>query len=355
MSKAFWIIESTPDEKFPYRLCIRKDGENILCLRVQDKWPGTKGQIFCMREESRQWPEPIEEIERIPVLSLRRYGRRLVIVLDRAKNRRCDFLFLEKQYKTRDGSYEQIFWRTQQALRERKPKVKLTTYRRHKLHVIIDMNERYPLRFTGCLIEKDRLPVGDYALKGEDGLLAVIERKTYENIISEFGRMSAFHQQLAELEAYEHSALVIEANFSDFLRPEKLKFYQPAFATKALAEIFAFHPKLHIVFVGNRKLASEWVLRFFSAIRAHEHDSPPNQVAEAVKAYGDTPSLKGGGYYEVRNRIESMPERFTISMLREVCINIPEFTIRKALLVMKKEGRIRCNKRVWEKMSERED
>lgn len=350
MNKTLWIIESTRDEKFPLRLSIKNGDENILCLRVQDRWPGTKGQIFCMREESRQWQDIIEEVERVPVLSLRRYGRRLVVVLDRAKNKRCDFLFLEKQYKTKEGSYEQIFWRTQRSLRERKPKVKLTTYRTYDLYIIIDSNERYPLKFSGCLTEKGRLPVGDYALKVGDKLLAVVERKTYENIISEFGRMSAFHQQLTELEVYEHNALIIEANYSDFLNPEKLKFYKPAFAAKAIAEIFAFHPKLNIVFAGNRKLANEWALRFFSAIKAHEQDSPPSKIAEVLETYGEPPSLKGGSYFEVREQIEQMPEKFTISMLREVCQDIPEFTIRKALSEMKRENKIRFNKNVWEKI-----
>ncbi|MGB9714991.1 MAG: ERCC4 domain-containing protein [Thermodesulfovibrionales bacterium] len=350
MNKTLWIIESTRDEKFPFRLSIKKGDDNILCLRVQDRWPGTKGQIFCIREESRQWPEIVEEIERVPVLSLRRYGKRLVVVLDRAKNKRCDFLFLEKQYKTREGSYEQIFWRTQQALRERRPKVKLTTYKTYDLHIVIDTNERYPLKFTGCYTEKGRLPIGDYALKVENRLIAVIERKTYENIISEFGRMPAFHQQLTELEAYEHNALLIEANYSDFLKPEKLRFYQPSFAAKAIAEIFALHPKLNIIFAGNRKLANEWVLRFFSAIRSHEQDSPPLKIAEALETYGEAPSLTGGSYFEVRRQIDRLPERFTISMLRDVCANIPESIIKKALSDMKKENKIKFHDKVWEKI-----
>lgn len=97
--------------------------------------------------------------------------------------------------------------------------------------------------------------VGDYALKRNEELPAIVERKTYENIVAGFGRMSAFHQQLAELERYSLSALVIEANYSDFLKPEKLKYYSPVFSVKAIAEIFTFHPKLQVVFAGNRKLA----------------------------------------------------------------------------------------------------
>lgn len=350
MNQTLWIIESTRDDKFPYRLSIKTGDKTILCLRVQDKWPGTRGQIFCMREESREWPEVVEEIERVPVLSLKRYGRRLVVVLDRGKNKRCDFLFLEKQYKTKEGSYEQIFWRTEQALRERRSRITLTTYKTYDLHIVIDTNERYPLKFTGCLTEKGRLPIGDYALKVEDRLIAIIERKTFENIISEFGRMPAFHHQLTELETYEHNALLIDANYSDFLKPEKLKFYKPIFAAKAIAEIFALHPKLNIVFAGNRKLANEWALRFFSAIKAHEQDIPPSKISEALEVYGEAPPLKGGSYFEVREQIKQMPERFTISMLRKVCIDVPESIIKRALSDMKKENKIKFHDKVWEKI-----
>ncbi|MGC8900817.1 MAG: hypothetical protein ACP5OF_05100 [bacterium] len=47
----------------------------------------------------------IEEVERVPVVSLNRYGKRLAVVLDRAINKRCDFLFLTKRYKTQEGEY----------------------------------------------------------------------------------------------------------------------------------------------------------------------------------------------------------------------------------------------------------
>ncbi len=55
---------------------------------------GTGGQVFCMREDRRDWPKPVEEIERVPVLSIKRFGKRLAVSLDRTRNKRCDFLFL---------------------------------------------------------------------------------------------------------------------------------------------------------------------------------------------------------------------------------------------------------------------
>lgn len=355
MSDTYWILEEVEDERFPYCLSIVQDGKIILCLRVQERWPGTKGQIFCLSGDDEEWMRPRAEIERVPVVSLKRYGKRLAVILDRPRNKRCDFLFLKKPYKTKEGEYEQIFWRTQQALRERRPKVKLTLRGAESLQILVDSAERYPWRFPGCEVERASLPVGDYALEGDYGFLSIVERKTFDNMLSEFGRMSTFHQILGELEAYPYHALVIEAAYADFLKPDRLKFYSPAFAAKVIGELHAMHPKLNIVFAGNRKLANEWTLRFFSAIKSHEDDKPQPKVAEAVAKYQTSPSWTGGIYFRAKRILDEMPKQFTISMLREASSDIPDTTMRKALNDFKKEGKVRCQgqgrKSYWEKIS----
>ncbi len=347
-----YILESVNNEKFPYRLTIMKGGDVLLALRVQDRWPGQKGNVFCIREEDSGWEPPVNEIERVPVISLKRFGKRLAVVLDRPKNKRCDFLFLIKKYKTREGEYEQIFWRTQKALRERRPRVKLTTYHKGELNITIDTNEKYPWRFNECFVEKDRLPAGDYALRDHEGLLAVVERKTFDNLMSEFGEMPIFHQQLGELSAYRHSALVIEADYSDFLNPGRQRFYSPAFTAKAVGELYALHPSLTIVFAGNRKLANEWTYRFFEAVNAHKGDAPHDKIAEVIEQYGAQPETKGGIYYDIKKKIiVDFPPEFTISMIKESFPNASEAILNKSLNSLKGEGLIisygRGPKRRW--------
>ena len=360
MGDIVWILESTGEERFPYRVSIRRGEEYLLCLRCQDRWPIGRGNIFCLNEEGRQWSPPVTEVERVPVVSLKRYGKRLAVVLDRGKNKRCEFLYIKKQYKHREGEYEQIFWRTQQALKERRPRVKLTAQGTSFLHVVIDVKEKYPWRFGGCKVTRENLPVGDYALMGGSGPLAMVERKTFENLVAEFGTMHTLHHQLGELEAYGHAALVIEAPYADFLNPTKLRFYRPSFVAKAIAELYALHPRLTIVFAGNRKLAREWTLRFFAAIQSHEREGFPDAVKEAVAAYGAQPAFSGGSYYEVKKKvIEELPSQFTISLLRELYPNVPKATIRKVLTDLKREGRIvshgRGLKSYWEKVGGEED
>src|SRR5216683_1749534 len=89
-----WVLEKASDPKFPFRVRIytRKRAEPVLSFFVQDRWPGSNQHIFCLREGRIGEDVTIgTEIERIPVVALQRYGRRLSVVLDRPRQKRCDF------------------------------------------------------------------------------------------------------------------------------------------------------------------------------------------------------------------------------------------------------------------------
>jgi len=341
---SFFVLEMVNHPKFPYRLTIRQGDKILLALRVQDLWPGQRGHIFCMREAGRDWPPPEAEIERVPIVSLKRLGKRLALVLNRSRRKRCDFLFLKKHYKGKEGQYEQIFWRTSQALRARKLRVKLSTYYSAKLSIIVDVNERYPWRFAGHEVERRGLPVGDYALKEGDNLLAVVERKTFENLLAEFARMALFHQQLYEPSTYSHAALVIEAAYSDFLKPERLPAYTPSFCARAIAELYALHPGLTIVFAGNRRLAREWTLRFFEAVKSHQEDRFQEGIFQGREELS----------FKVRTTIlEELPSIFTARMIRGKFPEASPQTISRILQELKKKGFIlpqgRGLKSFWKK------
>src|SRR5918912_1662237 len=89
-----WVLEHASDPKFPFRLRIYARGrtEPVLSFFVQDRWPGSNQHIFCLRES--RMPEDVvvgSELERVAVVALQRYGRRLSVVLDRPRQQRCDF------------------------------------------------------------------------------------------------------------------------------------------------------------------------------------------------------------------------------------------------------------------------
>jgi hypothetical protein len=277
MPSATWILERCASERFPYRLRIVRGadgGQPLLALRVQDRWPGANRNIFCLRERGSPDPaELLEEVERVPVVALQRRGKRLTVVLDRPRSKRCDFLFLEKSYRDgRDGSYEQIFWQTQQSMRQRRPSMRIAAAPAKDLTIRIAHDERYPWRFAGADVSRGRLPAGDYALMDAERPLAVVERKTFENLLADFGVMPMLHGRLVELASYEHHALVVEAPYEHFLDPKRLEYYSAAYCAQAIAALYAAIPRLRIVFCANRKAANEWTRHFFAAVQAREQD-----------------------------------------------------------------------------------
>ncbi len=126
-----WKIYSTDNLKFPYRLKIENDKEIILDLLVQDKWPGTKGNIFCLRstQENLKELDKLPLIEEVPVFNFQKYGKRWSCVLSRPIRKRFSFLFLQKKFKNKDEFYEQIFWQTQTGLTSYKAKYKLSVFK----------------------------------------------------------------------------------------------------------------------------------------------------------------------------------------------------------------------------------
>jgi hypothetical protein len=267
--KGTWILERTQNDRFPYRLQIIREDKPWLVLHTQDRWPTVGRHIFCLREdEPPASDEILEELERVDIVAFNERGRRISVVLDRKIRKRCDFLFLKKSYKGRQGeSYEQIFWLTQRSIEQHRPAFKLVSRQGSaEMAIRIHSNEKYPWRFPGAVIERGSLPSGDYALMDGDTVLAVVERKTLDNLLADFGMMPVLHQRLAELATRDNHALVIESPYADFLNRKKVHHYTPGFCAKAIAELYALHPNLRIVFCANRRVANEWTQQFFAAV-----------------------------------------------------------------------------------------
>jgi hypothetical protein len=206
-------------------------------LRAQDRWPAAGRNIFCLREDPAAVLEgPSEELERLDIVTLQRRGVRMSVVLDRSRYKRCDFLFLRRDYKQRPGeTYEQIYWQTQTSMVQRRPKLVPPALRgRSELTIAIDHRERYPWSFSGCSVERRTLACGDYALVTGDAIQAVVERKTFENLLGDFGVLPLLRSRLMELACHTHNALVVEAPYEDFLNPAKLHHYSASFCAAVI-------------------------------------------------------------------------------------------------------------------------
>lgn len=236
-----WVLERCANQRFPYRLQVLRGDKVWFTLRVQDRWPAANRNIFCLREEEPpDSDDPLDEVERVP-MAVQARGPRVSLILDRPRYKRCDFLFLVKTYKNKPAKhYEQIYWMTQAGMTQR------------------------------------RLPIGDYALMDGDEIVAAVERKTLQNMLAEFGVMPTLHQRLLELASHEQHAFVVEAPYENFLDPKTTRPYSASFCAAAIAQLYATHPRLRIVFCTNRKTANEWTRNYFAALW--------NQRAEAAKS-----------------------------------------------------------------------
>lgn len=272
-----WVLEHSSDPKFPYRLRIytRKRDAPMLSLFVQDRWPGASQHIFCLREARLAEDVSIgAEVERVPVVALERYRSRLRVVLARPTRKRCDFQIVEKRYKNpapdSPATYEQIFWFTQTAMHQRRPRgARLkTAHGDADLRVRIAADERYPWHLSPFESERGPLPAGDYALIRDGAILAVVERKTFDGLLADFGRLDVLHQRLLELSSYEQHALVVEAPYERFLDPARVHHWPAAFCARVIGDLYARYPRLRLVFAANRKIAEAWTRNYFAALSA---------------------------------------------------------------------------------------
>lgn len=117
----------------------------------------------------------------------------------------------------------------------------------------------------------------------------MVERKTLDNLLGDFGTMPVLHQQLAELASYEHHALLMEAPCEDFLNPERVHHYTPAFCARAIAELYVLHPGLRLVFCANRKASNEWTKHYFAAPWGQRTGEPQRPLLQMIALHRRRP------------------------------------------------------------------
>lgn len=339
-----WRLFETGDARFPFRLALVRSGQEVLVLRTQSKWPGPGSQVFCLRET--EAPDTLgTPIEDVRVAHIRRFGRKLSVVLDRNRQKRCDFLFLRKQYRNQSGDYEQIFFRTQQSLRQHKSRGRTNLFGDIALEVVIDANERYPWKFSSAEVRRSSLPVGDYALIHGHQTVAIVERKTFENFLGDVGDLQILHQQFAELAVWPHAAVVIEAQYADFMQPKRTGAWSVAHLGRVLAELSTLHPNLPLIFAGNRKFANQWTQGFFEAVSRKLAEPATQTIAEVTAVYKPG-RLSGGDEQQVRYLVfQELPPNFSITDLHARMPDASRERLRSLLSRLRDEGRLECTGR----------
>ena len=170
-----------------------------------------------------------------------------------------------------------IFWQTARTAQRARPGQRVPTRRASQLQrltIEIDTRERYPYKFAGRPVERQRtaLPIGDYAVRQGEQLIAVVERKTPEDFNKSLIDGS-LNYALAELAALPTAAVVVEQRYGALLNDPHT---QPGWLLELVARLQVRYPSVPIVFADSRKLAEEYTYRYLAAALVHhapDHDA----------------------------------------------------------------------------------
>ena len=252
-----FVIARNPDESsaLPYLLRIPL-GPNGIVLKARESWPRTS-KVYCHRAE---WPDEPEIIERVPTRSCTRRGAAIALVLDRSREARSQLVLTEARGR------EAIFWQSARTAKQARPGVRTPTARaggRPELTVLVDAHERYAWTFTGQQVRTVTRPlaVGDYAVEHEDQVVAAVERKSLDDLVTTL-TTGKLRYLLAALAALPRAALVVEERYSRVFTLQRVR---PAVVADGLAEAQARSPTVPIFFAETRALAQEWTYRYLSA------------------------------------------------------------------------------------------
>jgi hypothetical protein len=194
-------------------------------------------------------------VEQVAVRSCRRRGAAIDLVLDRGRNNRSQIVFTRPN-PGRPVGRPMIFWQTARTAQRARPGQRVPTRRAsdlEQLTILVDTRERYPYKFAGRPVERRRvaLPVGDYAIRHAEQLIAVVERKTPEDCAKSLVDGS-LNYVLAELAALPAAAVVVEERYGALLDNRHA---QPGWLLEIVARLQVRYTAVPIVFADSRKLA----------------------------------------------------------------------------------------------------
>jgi len=266
-----------PESSLPYLLRVPLGPAGIV-LKARDRWPRTS-KVYCHRAVG--WPQDAEIIERVPNRACTRRGAAIDLVLDRKRESRSQLVL------TYVRGREAIFWQTARTAKQARPHVRPPTARAAgiaELTILVDVHERYAWKFTGEQVRTmpRALPAGDYAVELADVIVASVERKSLQDLVSSLtsGKLGYL---LGELSALPRAAVVVEDRYSRVFALERVR---PAVVADGLAECQARFPTVPIVFTETRALAQQWTYRFLAACveELGAHDATLVRLAELPSA-----------------------------------------------------------------------
>lgn len=256
------LIATNPDPDSSLRYLLRLPLGGGMVFRTSGTWPRTNA-LYCHPVDAAEWPDDPEVVERVEIRSVVRRGAAIDLVLARGQENRSQIVF------TRARGREVVFWQSPRTRKQARPNVTTPTARAAgiaDLQVVVDTREQYAYRFATQQVTttKRSLPCGDYGLIVDGRLIAAVERKSLNDLISSLtgGKLGYAVGDLATL---PRAAVVVEDRYSQIFKQDHVR---PAAVADGLAELQVRWPTVPIVFAETRQLAEEWTYRYLAA--AHD-------------------------------------------------------------------------------------
>jgi ERCC4-type nuclease len=194
-------------------------------------------------------------------------------VLDRAKQDRSQFVFTESRGRS------MIFWQTRTVAMKANPGGRVPQRRALSagFTIHVDTREKYPFRFArrDVLIERVALEAGDYGVRAGERWLAVVDRKSIEDLIGSLSTGTLVYQLVAMSEL-PHAAVVVEGRYPKLFDVPRVK---DGWLPDVLARLQLRYREVQIVFADSRKFAEEWTYRFLATAVADLAEDSPERSA----------------------------------------------------------------------------
>jgi len=271
---ASFLVARNPDPGSSLPFLLRLPIEGGILLKARDRWPAT-ARVYCHPLDA--WPAQPEILECIAVRSCQRRGPAIDLVLDRPRENRSQIVFTQPN-TGRQAGRPMIFWQTARTARRARPGQRVPTRRASdlaSLTIEVDSRERYPYRFAGRPVQCERraLPVGDYAVRVDDRIVAGVERKSLEDFTKALVD-GGLGYALADLAALPTAAVVVEERYGALFKSEHV---QSGWLPELAARLQVRYPSVPIVFADSRQLAEDWTYRFLAAALVHHAPQVPDR------------------------------------------------------------------------------
>lgn len=265
MPMSIFVIAKNPDSESSLPYLVHLPVEGGLVLKVRDTWPKT-ARVYC-HPHAGAWPEDAEIVEQVPIVSCIRRGAAIDLVLDRPKQERSQFVFTESRGRP------VIFWQTRIVAMKANPGGRVPQRRAltSGFTIHVDTREKYAFRFAGrdVTVEHTAIGAGDYGVRGGDRWLAVVERKSIEDLLSSLSNGTLVYQ-LASLAELPLAAVVVEGRYPKLFDAPRVK---DGWLPDVLARLQIRYREIPIVFADSRKFAEEWTYRFLATAVAESADA----------------------------------------------------------------------------------